>query len=212
MVCPLFFLFLPWSISNGDKLTYAWTLTCKPSGSSAALASPAIAQASLPSLLDTLYAHRYLSDLGLGSGHTVSRFIKPAPVPASATAVSFSIIGQGISSVPYGAAITTSVARSSSDWAALWQTHKGSTNTSALPPVDFSKKTVLALFYPQLGSCMATSITRVYQLNGKLVVEYASRSAAPDTACTSIAYSAAELVTIELAPDPNLPIVFQKTN
>jgi len=311
----------PWSIASGDKLTYAWALTSKPGGSSAALASTTTAQASLTpdlpgsyvasvvasdgkrlsvpaittitaldatafkgfvdlvnnrdcnelasdlfvvdgkyvfanvvgncpdasysaslyaltpgqplcsigdsiggpvrscsdasvsALFDTIYAHRYVSDLGLGSAHTVSKFIKPAPAPGGAAAVGFSIIDQGISSAPYGSAISTAVARNSADWTSLWQTHRGSGNTPVLPVVDFSKKTVLALFYPQLGSCMATNITRVYQLNGKLVVEYAVRStAAPDTACTSIAYSAAELVAIDLAPNPNLAIVFQQTN
>lgn len=311
----------PWSIANGDKLTYAWTLSSKPSGSSAALASPATAQASLTpdlpgsyvasvvasdgkrlsvaatttitaldatafkgfvdlvntgecndlasdlfvvdgkyvfanvagsctdasysaglygltpgqqlcsmgdsvggpvhscsdaslaSLFDTLYAHRNVSGLGLGSGHTVSKFIKPAPVPSGATAVSFSIIDQGISNAPSSSTPTTAVVRNSSDWAALWQTHRGSSNTPALPAIDFSKKTVLALFYQQLGSCVSTGVTRAYLLNGKLIVEYATRStAAADTTCTSIAYAAAELVTIDLAPDPNLTIVFQRTN
>lgn len=310
-----------WNIANGDKLTYAWTLTSKPAGSSAALASPTAVQASLTpdlpgsyvasmvasdgkrlsvpatttitaldatafkgfvdlvnnrncndfssdlfvvdgkyvfanvagncpdasysaslygltpgtalcsvadsiagpvrncsdasvsALFDTISAHRNANDLGLGSAHTVSKFIKPAPVPSGATAVSFSIIDQGSSNAAYSTAVSAVVARNSSDWAALWQTHKGSTNTPALPAVDFSKKTALGLFYPQLGSCVTTAVTRVYQLNGKVIVEYAIRStAATDTVCTTVAYSAAELLTIDLAPDPSLPIVFQTAN
>ena len=309
-----------WNIVNGDKLTYAWTLASKPAGSSAALASPASAQASLTpdlpgsyaaslvasdgkrlsvpaitavtaldpaafkgfvdlvnqgacndlasdlfvvdgkyvfanvagtcpdagysaglygltpgaalcsvadsaagpvrncsdasvaSLFDTIYAHRNTSDLGLGSGHTVSKFIKPAPVSGDASEVNFSIIDQGYSNTPSGMTASTAVVRDSADWAALWQSHKGS-NAPALPPVDFGKKTVLALFYTQLGSCQATGFTRAYLLNGKLNVEYATRStAAPDTACTTVASFAAELVAIDLAPDPSLAIVFRQTN
>lgn len=309
-----------WTIANGDKLSYSWTLTSKPAGSNAALTSANAAQAgitpdvpgsyvaslvvsdgkrlSMPAtttvnaidatafkgfvdlannggcnewasdlylvdgkyvfayvagncpdasysaglygltpaqllcgvgdsiagpqrhcpdagaaaLFDTIYAHRNLSDLGLGSAHQVSKFVKPAPVPAGASAVNFAIIDQGASSAPYSGAPVTAVVRNTADWAALWQAYKGGSPAFALPPVDFSKKTVLALSYPQFTSCMVTAVTKAYILNGKLVVEYEVKpAAAPDTACAQYVSFAAELISIDIA-DPNLPVVFQKTN
>jgi len=168
--------------------------------------------ASVAALFDTIYAHRNLSDLGLGSAHQVSKFVKPAPVPAGATAVNFTIIDQGPSSAAYSSAPATAVVRTNADWSALWLAYKGGSPAFALPPVDFSKNTVLALSYPQITSCMTTGVTSVYVLDGKLVVEYAVRPAsAADTACLQYVYFAAELISIDLA-DPSLPVVFQKTN
>ena len=167
--------------------------------------------ASVGSLFDTMFASRNASNLGLYSGHTVSKFSKPAPVLAGTTAINLAVLDQGISLHPSSAAASNAIARNSADWAALWSDHRGA--GAVLPPVDFSKQTVLALYYPQLSSCESTAITRAYSANGQLTVEYAVRStAAADAACSHIAYSAAEIAVIDVAVAPATPVVFKKVN
>jgi len=157
---------------------------------------------------------------GCGGGSSSSA--PPAPdkgtqlnsPPANTAPVSFTVIDHGpTNAAAYDAPISNAVIRNDVDWAALWRAHQGAGGTRPLPPVDFSKQTVLALFYPQVTSCPVTGVTSVYLQENKLIVEYATRSTQlPDSACTSIAYAAAELVAIDMAADPGLPVVFQKTN
>jgi hypothetical protein len=167
--------------------------------------------ASVSSLFDTMFASRNASNLGLYSGHTVSKFTKPAPVLAGTTAISLTVIDQGISLHPSATDLTNAIARNSTDWAALWSDHKGA--GVILPPVDFSKQAVLALYYPQLTSCEATAISRAYTANGQLTVEYTVKwTAAADAVCSHIAYSAAEIAVIDVAVAPGMPVVFKKVN
>lgn len=169
--------------------------------------------ASIGALFDMIYTHRNERDLGLGSTHQVSKFIKPAPVPDGASAVGFTVIDQGGSHSPFSFTASTAIVRTDAEWASLWQAHKGNLDAPVRPPVDFSKKIVLALFYPQISFCVVTSVTNVYVSHSKLVVEYMVRAtAAPDSACTTIAYSAAELISVDIAADPSLQIVFQQKN
>ncbi|WP_228893994.1 PKD domain-containing protein [Pseudoduganella aquatica] len=166
--------------------------------------------ASIAPLFDTLFANRNARSLGLDSTHQVSKFIKPEPVPDGAKDVPFTVIDEG-QSQRRESAPASAVARSDAEWTALWQAHMGSAGPATPPPVDFSKKTVLALYYQQLGSCLATSITSVYLLGNTLVVEYATKYiSAPGDPCLAYAYSAAELVSIDKPADPNVQIVFQQ--
>ncbi len=160
------------------------------------------------SLLDASYAYRYAPNLGSSVVNRVSKFIKPAPVPTGATGVDFDVLDQGYSwkrtdtDTP-----TTAIVRNDADWAALWTSHR---NTSSAPPsIDFTKKMVLAIFYEQLTSCGATSISRIYVQQNKLTVEYAQKpTTGPQTLCSMIAYKAAELVSIDIPAVQNLQVEF----
>jgi hypothetical protein len=166
--------------------------------------------AGLAPLFDTIFANRNTRSLGLDITHQVSKFIKPEPVPDGAKDVPFTVIDDG-QSQRRESAPATAVARNDAEWAALWQAHMGSARPASPPPVDFSKKAVLALYYQQLGSCLATSISSVYLLDNTLVVEYATKYiSAPGDPCLAYAYFAAELVSIDRPADPNVQIVFQQ--
>ena len=165
--------------------------------------------ASLSAMFDTMSSHPYASDLGLGSGHQVSKFVLPPASAPGATAVAFSIIDHGYTnhSVP-----ATAIVTNDADWAALWQAHKGGNGQPIplQPPVDFTKKIVLGLFYPQITSCQSTSITSVYYLADKLIVEYTLSLQASDVACAQYATFEGEIISIDKPADPNQAIVFQK--
>ena len=167
--------------------------------------------ASAGALFDKIFANRNVTDLGLGSAHTVSKFSKPAPVPSGATALGFTVLDQGISqhaSATPAASVT--VARTAAEWTALWSGHKSGT---VAPALDFSKQTAVALYYLQLSSCLATEVNSVYLQNGQLVVSYTTKStAAADTACTQIAYPAAAIFTVDQALDASIPVVLRKAN
>lgn len=124
--------------------------------------------------------------------------------------VPFNVIDAGLSQRREPAP-AYAVARNDAEWQALWQAHMGSSGPASPPPVDLGKKTVLALFYQQLGSCVTTRISSVYLLGNTLVVEYATKyTASPGDACLAYSYFAAELVAIDRPADPNVRIELQQ--
>lgn len=167
--------------------------------------------ASAGALFDAIFANRNITDLGLGRSHTVSKFVKPAPVPSGATALNFTVLDQGISQHASATPeASVALARTSAEWSALWSGHKSGTATPAL---DFSKQTVVALYYLQLGSCLATEVNSVYLQDGKLTVSYTVKpTVTADTACVQVAYSAAQILTIDQALAVSVPVVLRKAN
>jgi hypothetical protein len=78
------------------------------------------------------------------------------------------------------------VARNQADWKALWQKHVSTEpNSPALPAIDFSRETVIAVFLgekPTGGHDI--EITGVEQRDGSLVVSFVERSPQPGSVVT----------------------------
>lgn len=97
------------------------------------------------------------------------------------------------------------VARSADEWTTLWREHAG--NTPA-PPVDFSRRTVLAVFLgtrPSAG--YAVEIVRTRADGTGLVVEYRERAPEPGMVAAQILTSPAHIVSV---PKTTGPIRFEK--
>ena len=87
-----------------------------------------------------------------------------------------------------------SVARTAAEWQTLWQQHAPG---RSLPPVDFAKNMVVAVF---LGSRPSggyeAQITGVRLEGGMLVVQWAERRPAPGQTAAQVMTSPAHIATV----------------
>ena len=89
------------------------------------------------------------------------------------------------------------VARTAAEWAALWKEHAGD---KALPAVDFSKHTVVAVFLGSRSSAgFAADVTGVRQVPGGVVVEWQERRPERGEVSAQVLTSPAVIVTIPKA-------------
>ena len=86
------------------------------------------------------------------------------------------------------------VARSASEWASLWRQHAGAT---ALPPVDFGSRTVVAIFLGSRSSAGYTAdIVRLREANGALIVEWQERTPQRGDVSAQVLTSPALIATV----------------
>jgi hypothetical protein len=156
-------------------------------------------------MLDKIYIQRYHQNLGLDS-KWVSKFVKRAPLPAGATALNFTPIATG-SNRPLSAPLEVVVARNDAEWTALVRDQLAGVQPRPVPPVDFNKQTVAALFYLQHTSCWTNKVTDVYMLDGQVVVYYVWTWTAIDWPCNAIDYQNSQVLTIDIPAASNVPVV-----
>jgi hypothetical protein len=97
------------------------------------------------------------------------------------------------------------VARTAPEWAALWRQHAGA---KAMPPVDLSTRTVVAVFLgtrPSPG--FSADITGIRQVGGGVVVEWQERRPQRGDISAQVLTSPAVIVTI---PKVAGEIIFEK--
>jgi hypothetical protein len=97
------------------------------------------------------------------------------------------------------------VVRTAAEWATLWRQHAGD---RALPAVDFSKHTVVAVFLGSRSSAgFAVDVIGLSQVPGGVVVQWAERRPGRDQVSAQVLTSPAVIVTIPKAPGT---ITFEK--
>jgi hypothetical protein len=86
------------------------------------------------------------------------------------------------------------VARTDGEWAALWQQHAG---TKPLPKVDFTKRTVVAVFLGSRPSAgFSVEVSRTRQEGTTLIVEWREVPPPRDSMLAQVITSPAHLVAI----------------
>ena len=86
------------------------------------------------------------------------------------------------------------VARSASEWASVWRQHAGD---KALPAVDFSTRTVVAVFLGTRSSAgFAADITGLREANGILTVEWQERRPERGEVAAQVLTSPAIIATV----------------
>jgi hypothetical protein len=86
------------------------------------------------------------------------------------------------------------VARNPAEWAALWRLHAGD---QALPKIDFTKRTVVAVFLgsrPSAGYAVEVSGTK--PAGKTLIVEWSEHTPKPGTVSAQVITSPSHLVSI----------------
>ncbi len=164
---------------------------------------------STSALFDGLFPYRFVSNLDMSNStdnaHTVSKFVKAAPLPAGAVAVGFTSIDN---ITPWAGAIPNqgfSIARSDAEWKALWANYQGNPNPATQVQVDFAKQILFGYSYVQVGSCNTTRVSSVYILQNKVVVEAVTRpNSGPNMLCTFAIGTQAEYVSIDLPATTNM--------
>ena len=100
------------------------------------------------------------------------------------------------------------VARTPAEWAALWRLHAG--EQAPLPPIDFTKRTVLAVFLgsrPSAGYGVDVSGTK--QAGKVLVVEWREHAPKPGNIAAQVMTAPSHLVSI---PKFDGEITFRKVD
>ena len=86
------------------------------------------------------------------------------------------------------------VARTPAEWASLWREHAGET---ALPKVDFSSRTVVAVFLgTRMSAGYVVEITGTRHEKGALIVEWRERRPEPGMVAAQVITSPAHLATV----------------
>lgn len=86
------------------------------------------------------------------------------------------------------------VARDAAEWAALWRQHAGA---EALPAIDFTKRTVVAVFLGTRSTAgYAVQITGTRTERGRMIVQWAERRPGRDDVTAQIITSPAHLASI----------------
>ncbi len=98
--------------------------------------------------------------------------------------------------------------RDASGWSVLWSKHTQNVQPPpALPPVDFSRYELAAVFLgPRPSGCHGVEIQRVIQQADTRVVEYKELLPGPTALCTAQAVQPAHIVSV---PKGSLPVVFK---
>lgn len=89
-------------------------------------------------------------------------------------------------------------------WAALWEEHhRGISPRPALPEIDFSEKTIVAVYIGMRpNGCYGVRIDRIYRSGEKNIVEYTERTPSEEDICTQALVSPSHLVVIPKTPYP----------
>jgi hypothetical protein len=148
--------------------------------------------ATVRGLFETILKNRLVEGLGLGPSHIVVQVNVQAPDDVN---LAYRTIAKEAFSGIH--ARRTVVVRDAATWIALWAEHAGfRTPMPVVPPVDFSKFELVAVFAGDVKGCHELDIRRVNLVSGKVLVDFEDRDITPFSFCIAAITNPVHVVAI----------------